>query len=92
MKNIQPKSLRDRAEDTKQTIQDLLDISCSGHDEEVIKAIEKTIIEALLAERERCAVVAYKHCCDEDQDKAHKLADDIKRVRKALVTNLNSLR
>lgn len=92
MKNTQPKSLRDRAEDTKETIQKLLDISCSGHDEEVIKAIEKAIIEALLAERERCAVVAFKHCCDEDRDKAHKLADDIKRVRTALVTNLNSMR
>jgi len=92
MKNTQPKSLRDRAEETKKNIQDLLDISCSGHDEEVIKAIEKTIIEALLAERERCAVVAFKHCCDEDQDKAHKLAADIKRVRSALVTNLNSMR
>ena len=92
MKNTQPKSLRDRAEETKNAIQEVLDISCSGHDEEVIKAIEKTIIEALLAERERCAVVAYKHCCDEDQDKAHKLAEDIKRVRTALVTNLSSMR
>lgn len=85
-------SMRDRAEATKNKIQELLDISCSGHDEEVIKAIEATIIEALLEERERCAIVAFKHCCDEDRDKAHKVAEDIKRVRTALVTNLSSMR
>jgi len=92
MKNQQPKSLRDRAEDTKNKIQEILDISGSGHDNAVIAAIEKTIIEALLAERERCAVVAYKYCYEEDQDKAHKIAEDIKRVRTALVANLESLR
>jgi len=87
-----PKSLRDRAQQTKDKIQETLDISCSGHDEEVIAAIEQTIIEALLEERERCAVVAFKQCCDEDRDKAHKVADEIKRVRTALVTNLESMR
>ncbi|MBL4693153.1 MAG: hypothetical protein JKY92_07480 [Magnetovibrio sp.] len=92
MEHIKPKSLRDRAEETKSKIQELLDISCSGHDEEVIKAIEQTIIDALLSERERCAVVAFKHCCEEDRDMAHKVAEDIKRVRTALVTNLESMR
>jgi len=88
----QPKSLRDRAEETKTKIQELLDISCSGHDDEVIKAIEQAIIEALLDERERCAHVAYTHCCEEDLDKAHKIRNEIKSVRTALVTNLESMR
>jgi len=92
MEHKNPKSLRDRAEETKNKIQELLDISCSGHDDEVIKAIEQAIIAALLEERERCAVVAFKHCCDEDRDRAHKVAEDIKRVRTALVTNLESMR
>ncbi|MBL4748940.1 MAG: hypothetical protein JKY17_09465 [Magnetovibrio sp.] len=90
--NIHPKSLRDRAEATKIKIQNILDISCSGHDDQVIKAIEQAIIEALLEERDRCAVIAFKHSCGEDRDKAHKLADEIKRVRTALVTNLASMR
>jgi len=87
-----PKSLRDRAEATKLRVQEILDISCSGHDEEVIKAIEETIIQALLEERERCATVAFDHVCEEDRDRAHKVSEEIKRVRTALTANLNSLR
>lgn len=87
-----PKSLRQRAEDVKQKVQDILDVSCAGHDEEVVKAIEKAIIEALLEERERCAAVAYNHVCAEDRDRAHKLSEEIKRVRDALAANLGSLR
>ncbi|PHS78993.1 MAG: hypothetical protein COB59_04070 [Rhodospirillaceae bacterium] len=92
MDSKNPKSLRDRAEATKNKIQKILDVSGSDHDEEVIKAIEGAVIQALLEERERCAIVAFKHCCDEDRDKAHKVADDIKRLRTALVTNLSSMR
>jgi len=87
-----PKSLRERAEEAKQKIQDVLDISCGSHDEAVIKTIEKAIIEALLEERERCAAVAYNHVCAEDRDRAHKLSEEIKRVRTALSANLESLR
>lgn len=86
------KSLRDRAEDTKAKIQKILDVSCAGHDEEVIKAIEQTIIDALLEERERCATVAYDHVCAEDRDRAHKVSEEIKRVRTALAANLGSMR
>lgn len=86
------KSLRERAEETKLKVQKILDVSCAGHDEEVIKAIEETIIEALLEERERCAAVAYDHVCEEDRDRAHKLSDEIKRIRNVLKTNLDSMR
>jgi hypothetical protein len=92
MDHHQPKSLRDRAEETMLKIQKILDISCAGHDQEVVKAIEKALIEALLEERERCAVIAFKHSCAEDRDQAHKLAEEIKKVRTALVTNLESMR
>jgi len=86
------KSLRQRAEETKIKVQEILDVSCAGHDEEVIRAIEKTIIEALLEERERCASVAYDHVCAEDRDRAHKVSEEIRRVRDALAANLGSLR
>ena len=87
-----PKSLRDRAEETKLKIQKILDVSCAGHDEEVIKAIEQTIIDALLEERERCATIAYDHVCEEDRDRAHKVSEEIKRIRNALAANLESMR
>jgi len=87
-----PKSLRERAEETKLKIQKILDVSCAGHDDEVIKAIEETIIGALLEERERCATVAYDHVCEEDRDRAHKVSEEIKRVRNALAANLDSMR
>lgn len=86
------KSLRERAEETKRKVQEILDVSCAGHDEEVVRAIEKTIIEALLEERERCASVAYDHVCAEDRDRAHKVSDEIRRIRNALAANLGSLR
>ena len=87
-----PKSLRERAEETKAKIQEILDVSCAGHDDEVIKAIEQTIIDALLEERERCATIAYDHVCEEDRDRAHKVSEEIKRVRNALAANLESMR
>lgn len=86
------KSLRERAEEVKIKVQKILDVSCAGHDEEVVKAIEETIIEALLEERERCASVAFNHCLPEDRDKAHKVSEEIKRVRTALAANLDSMR
>ncbi|MBL4614583.1 MAG: hypothetical protein JKY27_06895 [Magnetovibrio sp.] len=87
-----PKSLRARAEATKLKVQEILDISCSGHDEEVIRLIEQAIIDALLEERERCASVAFDQVCAQDRDRAHKVSEEIKRVRTALAANLGSLR
>lgn len=86
------KSLRERAQETSKTIQSILDIDCAEHEQEVVKAIEQAIIDALLAERERCAAVAYDHVCEEDRDRAHKVADEIRRIRNALTVNLDSMR
>lgn len=86
------KSLRERAEDVTAKIQSILKVDCASHEEEVIRAVEQAIIDALLQERERCATVAYDHCCAEDRDRAHKVAEDIRRIRTALKTNLLSMR
>lgn len=86
------KSLRERAQETSAKIQQILDIDCADHEQEVVKAIEQAIIDALLAERERCAAVAYTQVCEEDRDRAHKLADEIRRIRNALSANLDSMR
>lgn len=86
------KSLRERAQETTEKIQAILNVDCGTHEKEVILAVERAIIDALLQERERCATVAFDHCCAEDRDRAHKVAEEIRRVRNALLTNLESLR
>ena len=85
------KSLRERAEQATHEVQNILGVSAEDHPKEVADAIEQTIINALLEERHRCADVALK-CCEEDQDKAHKIADEIRRVNTALMANLSSMR
>lgn len=85
------KSLKERADETTNAIQEILGVSNETHSKEVSSAVEKAIIAALLEERERCAKVAFE-CCAEDQDKAHKVADEVRRIRNALVTNLSSMR
>jgi hypothetical protein len=85
------KSLRDRAEEATQQVQSILGVSVDEHPKELADAIEKTIINALLEERHRCADVAFK-CCEEDKDKAHKVSDEIRRVNTALMANLSAMR
>lgn len=85
------KSLRQRADETTKRIQGILGVSPETSSKEVADAVEKAIIEALLEERERCARIAFE-CCEEDQDKAHKVADEVRRIRTALVTNLSAMR
>ncbi|MDH3335051.1 MAG: hypothetical protein OEL50_00275 [Rhodospirillaceae bacterium] len=85
------KSLRERACEATKRINTILGIVDESHDKEVAQAVEKAIIDALLEERERCATVAFE-CCAEDKDKAHKVADEVRRIRNALVTNLTSMR
>ena len=86
------KSLRERAQETSNKVQGILNIDCADHEQEVVKAIEQAIIDALLQERERCATVAFDQVCNEDRDKAHKVAEEIRRVRNALSANLESMR
>jgi len=85
------KSLRERAEETTREVQDALGVSTDTHPKEIADAVERAIIKALLEERKRCAEVAFK-CCIEDQDKAHQVSEEIKRVNTVLVANLLSMR
>ena len=83
---------RNRAKRAAGEISGLLDLSPdSDLDKAVADAIEKQIIEAVLEESERCVKVAHT-CCSPDLDKAHKIAEGIKRTHTALTANLSSLR
>lgn len=85
-------NFRDRAERAAGVIGGLLKASPDTDQAEAMAdAIEKEIIEAVLAESERCVKVA-SHCCSPDLDKAHKIAEEIRRTHIALAANLSSLR
>ena len=47
------KSLRERAEQATQEVQQILGLSAEEHPKEISDSIEKTIIQALLEERHR---------------------------------------
>ncbi len=85
------KNLRERAEETATEVQNILGRSNDDHPKEVADAIEHAIIRALVQERERCADVAAV-CCADDGDRAKRVADEIRRVKSVLITNLSAMR
>jgi len=84
-------TLRERADKTTREVQEIFGVSPETHSKEIADAIEQAIIRALVEERQRCADVALK-CCSEDMDKAHKISEEIRRVKSVLVSNLSSMR
>lgn len=85
-------NFRNRAERAAEAIGGLLESSPNADQAKAIAdAVEKEIIEAVLEESHRCVEVAHK-CCSPDLDRAHKIAEGIKRTHTALVANLSSLR
>ena len=58
---------------------------------EIAQIIEAAMIDAYRDCTERNTKVAAA-CCEEDLDKAHKIADEMRRANIALIANLSSLR
>ena len=85
------KSLRERAEAATKEIQELLGVSVDTHPKEIADALERTIINALLEERQRCAEVASK-CFKDDQQRGPQVAEEINRIHTALIANLSAMR
>ena len=85
------KNLRERAEITASEIQDILGVAHETQSQEIADAIEKSIIKALVDERQRCAGIA-KDYFNDDAEKAKQLSDQIGRVRSVLITNLTAMR
>jgi formaldehyde-activating enzyme involved in methanogenesis len=85
-------NFRNRAEHAAGVIGGLLETSPNADVAKAIAdAVEKEIIEAVLDESHRCVEVAHT-CCSPDLDKAHKIAEGIKRTHTALAANLSALR
>ncbi len=85
-------NFRNRAEHAAGVVGGLLETGPNADQAKAIAdAIEKEIIEAVLDESERCIKVAHT-CCSPDLDKAHRIAERIKRTHTALIANLSALR
>ena len=84
-------SLRERADAATKEVQDILGVSADSHPKEIADALERTIINALLEERQRCADVALK-CCGDDRKKGQTIVEEINRANAALVANLSAMR
>jgi hypothetical protein len=85
-------SIKNRA---KKTVAELVDVSsASWTDKEKVEAahiIENAIIKTV---HEFCdtSVKVIDKCCSADLDKAHKLNEEIKLAREAIIANLTSMR
>jgi hypothetical protein len=85
------RNLRERAEDTAREVQKILGHSSNEQPKEVVDAIEKAIIKALVDERYHCADLAQAYCA-ENEDRAHRVAEEIRKVKSVLIANLSSMR
>lgn len=84
--------LRQQAEHTATEIFQNLGLSPSEEQiQEISDIIEKTVIEAVVETRNRCATAAM-HQSETEQDLAHKIAQEIRQSSEVLITNLSSLR
>lgn len=78
------------AQDATQEILTLLDGDASKSGD-VSRIIEASLLELLNQTQAGC-VKAVNVCCSSDQDMAHKVADELRLHKKALIANLSSLR
>ncbi|MCP4185021.1 MAG: hypothetical protein GY761_17200 [Hyphomicrobiales bacterium] len=85
------KDLKELAKITTSEIQDILGVAHETHPQEITDAIEKSIIKALVDERQRCAGIA-KDYLNDDAEKAKQLSDEIGRGISVLITNLSAMR
>ena len=85
------RNLRERADAATKEVQEILGVSADIHPKEIADALERTIINALLDERKRCAEVAVKYCGD-DRKKGQTIVEEINRTNAALIANLSAMR
>ncbi len=84
-------SLKDRSEEVTDAVVDLLGEAGPEQREGIAKIIEKALISSYRDCTERNTRVAVA-CCEADQDKAHKISEEMRRATTALIANLSALR
>ncbi len=85
-------TLRSRAEEVTNAVVELLGESAAPEKSQaIVKIVEKALIESYRDCTERNTRVA-ANCCAEDKDRAHKIAEEMRRANAALIANLSALR
>ena len=86
--------IREYADTAAQEIYDALGASPSDDQaKQTLNIIERAVIKAVLDVRSQCVDVANGFAGGgADQDKAHQIAEEIRRANNALIANLSSLR
>ncbi len=85
-------SLRSRAEEVTNAVVELLGTTVAPEKSQaIVKIVEKAMIDSYRDCTERNTHVAVA-CCQEDTDRAHKIAEEMRRANTALIANLSSLR
>jgi len=85
-------SLKSRTDDVTSAVVDLID---GAADPETTKAIAKIVEKALIASYRDCTernTRVAAACCAEDEDKAHKISEEMRRANTALIANLSGMR
>ena len=84
--------LKQRALSAVSEIEGIAGVRLSSEQRNAVdRIIEDLVIEAM-RECEASYGHAARNCCSGDQDMAHKIADEIRRARQALIANLSALR
>ena len=84
--------LGERAEKAAATIAELLGSDLDPeHAEQIKKVVEAAMVDAYRDCTERNAQAALQ-VCEPDLDKAHKIAEEMRRKNAALIANLSSMR
>ena len=84
--------LKDRAEITARAVCEVLHTEPPENlRSRVTKIIEDAMLNAVLDDGEQYTKLIMDRC-GADRDLAHKIAEDIRRARTALITNLSSMR
>lgn len=84
--------LKQKAQEAVDRIGTIVGADLSADQRKAVDAvIEDLVIEAMRECAATCGHAA-SACCSEDEDMAHKVAQEVKQAQEALVANLSSLR
>jgi len=85
-------TIQKKAENAVEQLEQLLAESWTKEQEIEARKIIEAAMGKAIKETHAASKKVVTECCSADQDMAHKLSDELKLARNALMANLNSLR
>lgn len=85
-------SISNKAKQAVLRLEKELDIEWTPEQEKAAKTVIELAMSDAIDETHKSSSHAIKECCNADMDLAHKINQEIKLARNALLANLNSLR